>query len=114
MSTTEIGRKAETAVAQYMQTQGYTLVDQNWRTRWCEIDVIARNADTVYFVEVKYRKNATYGDGFAYITPQKLRQMQFAADFWVARNHWQGDYVLMAAAVTGKDHDIIELVELDY
>lgn len=113
MNTTEIGRKAEVAVARYITAQGYDVIAQNWRTRWCEIDIVAQKSDTIYFVEVKYRKNSVYGDGFAYITPKKLRQMQFAADFWVACNNWRGDYMLMAAAVTGSGCDTVELVEID-
>lgn len=95
-----------------MQRQGYEIIAQNWRTRWCEVDIVAKKADIIYFVEVKYRKNTMYGDGFAYITPQKQRQLIFAANFWVAQHKWRGDYVLNAASVTGQNCDDIELVEI--
>ena len=56
-----------------------------------------------YFTEVKYRKNAEYGDGFAAITNEKLRQMKFAAEYFVLKNNTSGAVQLAAASVTGGD-----------
>ncbi len=112
MSTTAIGKQAEAAVAAYLQAQDYTIVAQNWRTRWCEIDIVARKNNTIYFVEVKYRKTNMYGDGLAYITPKKLQQMSFAAEMWVNNHNWRGQYALVVAAVTGRDFQVEALVEL--
>lgn len=112
MSTTDTGRRAEQAVADYLKRQGYKVLDQNWRTRWCEIDVVAQKGDRVYFVEVKYRKTNNQGDGLEYITPKKLQQMAFAAEFWVAKNNWQGEYTLAAVAATGSEFEVIDFLVL--
>jgi Holliday junction resolvase-like predicted endonuclease len=40
----------------------------------------------LYFTEVKYRKNVNQGDGLSAITSKKLRQMQFAAKYYVVSN----------------------------
>lgn len=112
MSTTETGRKAEAAVADYLSAQGYKILEQNWRTRWCEIDIVAQRDKTTHFVEVKYRKTNSHGDGLAYITPKKLRQMAFAAEFWVAQHHWQGEYTLAAASVCGENFAVTDVIEL--
>ncbi len=112
MSTTDTGRKAESVVAEYLQERGYTVLQQNWRTRWCEIDIVAQKAQTIYFIEVKYRKHDYQGDGLAYITPKKLQQMHFAAEIWVNNHSWHGDHVLVAVAVTGTDFDVTDFIEL--
>ena len=112
MSTTSTGQQAENAVAEYLRTRGYQIIEQNWRTRWCEIDVVAQKDDTTYFVEVKYRKSSYQGDGLAYITDKKLQQMSFAAELWVSSNNWQGGYELLGAAVTGDDFVVTDLIEL--
>lgn len=103
MTTTEIGRRAETAAAVYLVTHGFAILARNWRTRWCEIDLVARRHDTVYFVEVKYRAQANWGSGLDYITPAKLRQMKFAAQFWQSTNRYVGNCQLLAMAVGGPD-----------
>lgn len=112
MNTTETGKRAEEAAATQLQAQGYTILTQNWRTRWCEIDIVAQKANTIYFVEVKYRKNDRHGDGFSYITPKKLQQMEFAAEMWVHNHRWNGNYMLAACAVTGHDFRVEDIIEL--
>jgi Holliday junction resolvase-like predicted endonuclease len=104
---------ATTAVATYLRGQGFKIVEQNWRTRWCEIDVISRKATTVYFTEVKHRTSNAQGSGFEYIGPKKMRQLSFAVDFWTASNNWSGDCRLMVAEVSGLNYENISLVEID-
>lgn len=112
MKTTDQGRAAENAVAELLKQQDFKILDQNWRTRTCEIDVIAQKDKTIYFVEVKYRGELAQGDGFEYVTAAKQKQMLFAANNWIAENDYQGDYALMAAAVSGPDCQEIQILEI--
>lgn len=82
MSTKAIGDRGEQKAAEYLMSMGHTIVARNWKTKWCEIDIISEHTDTVYFVEVKYRKNGKSGNGFDAITKQKQRQMRFAAEYY--------------------------------
>ena len=107
------GHKAENVVADYLESRGYNIVDRNWRTRLCEIDIIAQKASTVYFVEVKYRKNSVQGSGLEYITAKKLNQMRFSAEMWLAQNGWTGDSQLMGLQVPGPDFKVDAVVELE-
>lgn len=102
-TTKSIGDQAEMAVAKWLERDGHVVIERNWRTRWCEIDIVSRKEDVTYFTEVKYRKNAEYGDGFAAITNEKLRQMKFAAEYFVLKNNTSGAVQLAAASVTGGD-----------
>jgi uncharacterized protein (TIGR00252 family) len=103
---------AEQAVASLLEQQGFELIDRNWKTKVCEIDLVMQKDKIVYFVEVKYRRQDMQGGGLEYIGPQKLRRMNFAADIWCQTFNWSGDYRLMAAAVSGDDCENIELVEV--
>lgn len=93
---------------------GFKLVDRNWRRIQCEIDVIATKRGVVYFIEVKFRSQEYQGDGLAYITPRKLKQMKFAAELWCHENDWKGDSSIMAASVelSGGSMSVKELVEV--
>lgn len=113
MKTTALGRAAEAAVADCLTSQGFSIIAQNWRTRWCEIDIIAQKDKMAYFIEVKYRSSSAQGDGFEYIGPNKQRQLRFAVDYWTAQNDWKGDCRLYGAEVSGTDQQNIELVEID-
>lgn len=81
------GRQAEMLAADFLRTKGYHVVAQNWRTRWCEIDIIAERDGVLSFVEVKYRKGTSSGGGLEAVTKTKLRQMEKAAEMWCHLNN---------------------------
>ncbi len=99
--STAIGGVAEQKVARALTLAGFTVLDRNWRTRYCEIDIVAKHRNVVYFVEVKYRRTATQGSGLDYVTSIKQKQMAFAARQWCAANRWFDDYELAAVEVSG-------------
>ncbi len=101
MDTTDIGHRAENAAAEYLISRGFIILQQNWKTPRCEIDIVAQKGPVKYFVECKYRSNDEYGSGFDYLTEQKLKQMQFAAEIWVQRHRWEGAYFLSAIQLSG-------------
>jgi uncharacterized protein (TIGR00252 family) len=104
------GRKAEAAARDFLERKGCKLVASNWRTRWCEIDIIAERSGTVYFCEVKYRQAAGQGSGIEYVTPKKVRQMTFAADMWLATHNWQGDCQLCVIEVSGPQYRVSTVI----
>lgn len=111
MQTTSIGARGEALAAQALLRSGYRIIARNWKTRHCEIDIVAIKDGVVYFVEVKLRSNLRQGDGFDYITSSKQRRMYRAAESWVLRYGWNGEYTLVAAAVNGNT-GVVDLREL--
>lgn len=113
-TTTETGTEAESAASRWLERQGYTIVERNWKIKLCEIDIVAEKQDRLYFVEVKHRKTAKSGDGLAAITAKKLRQMRFAADMYV---HWHNLYstarVLAVISTSGESLQIDQCLEID-
>ncbi len=93
------GQQAEQTAADYLVKHGYKILARNWRTRTCEIDIVAQKNKALYFVEVKYRQSDSQGHGTDYITPKKLKQMQYAAELWVQEHQWSGEYQLAAASI---------------
>lgn len=111
MNTTSTGRQAEAAAAAFLEQKGCAIVARNWRTRMCEIDIVARRAGVLYFCEVKYRRHTARGTGLDYIIPKKLQQMRFAAESWVHANAYSGDYQLVAIEVSGPDFRVSGVVK---
>lgn len=105
----QIGDTAESAAAAFLHAQGYTVIARNWRTKACEIDIVARKKSVIHFVEVKYRRTNTQGGGLAAITPTKLKQMQRAARIWQQR-HGEADAALSVVEVTGENYAITEFL----
>lgn len=109
MNSTDSGSKAEKLVAEELAGQGFKILDINWKRPHAEIDIVAFKDKAIYFVEVKYRSSLAAGDGFDYITTQKRRHMDRAAESWVLENNWQGGYELLAASVVADKIDIREV-----
>ena len=113
-TTREIGDKAESVVAGFLRADGHEIVARNWRTKFCEIDIVSRRDDTVYFTEVKYRKRPDQGGGLAAITPKKLRQMRFAAEYFALKEGAHDVNLRLAVAdVAGEDFALGEWTPLD-
>ena len=77
--TTSTGKQAEQTVADYLESQGHTIIARNHKTYFYEIDIISTKDDHIYFTEVKYRKSTLHGNGLDVITKTKQDQMRFAA-----------------------------------
>lgn len=99
--STAAGLRAEEVAAQWLMDQGYEIIERNWRTKWCEIDIIAKKNQRLYFIEVKYRRTSAAGGGLSYITPGKLKQMTFAAEMWLSNQAERSDYELSAMSLSG-------------
>lgn len=108
MTSVQKGRQAEAAVVNYLLYREFTIVAKNWRNRFCEIDIIARRQQTIYFIEVKYRRNSGAGSPLEAVNPRKYRRMFAAAQRWIASNNWQGQSALMAIAVAGPKFTIVD------
>lgn len=53
----KIGGNYEIKACEYLESKGYTVLENNYHCRFGELDIIARKGDTIIFVEVKYRKS---------------------------------------------------------
>ncbi|MEO5948821.1 MAG: ribonuclease HII [Candidatus Saccharimonas sp.] len=113
-STRATGNQSETVATGYLVRKGHTIIERNWRTRWCEVDIISRHGDIYYFTEVKHRKVDTQGDGLAAITATKQRQMSLAARMYVHLHEDARGYDLQLAAIatTGIPPSVTEFLEI--
>ena len=109
MSPTEVGRAAEQQAADYLTAAGFRVIGRNWRTRWCEIDIIATKGSVLHIVEVKYRKNTSYGYAAEYISHDKSTRLIRAALAWIQAHRYNGPYQIDVISVEGSaDHPTIQ------
>lgn len=111
VKTVSEGTTAELYAAQYLIAQGFTIIEQNWQTKWCEIDIIARKNDITHFVEVKYRRADSWGTGLEAITPKKLRQMKFAAELWLSSHRYR-EARLSSISLGGASFEVKDYVDI--
>lgn len=111
MNSSATGYKAESVAAEYLASRGFSIIERNFKTPRCEIDIIARKGNCTFFVEVKYRSSSQQGGGIEYVTSRKQRQMQRAAEIWLqTHSEWRGDVTLSAVEIGG-DYKVIDIIE---
>jgi putative endonuclease len=85
------GHSSEWLAAAALMLKGFRIVARRYRTKLCEIDLIARRGDLVLIVEVKARK--TLLEAMDAIARESERRIEGAADLWLAR---QPDYARLS------------------
>lgn len=79
MNKRQTGSSRETEAASYLISQGYQILERNYRCRRGEIDLIARDGRYLVFVEVKYRKNEQSGYPAEAVDSRKQQRIRQAA-----------------------------------
>ena len=82
-NTRKTGTWYEQKAAEYLKCQGLVILAHNYRCRFGEIDLIARDGRYVVFVEVKYRRNGSSGVSLEAVTPAKQRVIGRVAQFYL-------------------------------
>ena len=85
---TEIGHLGEQFVAQWLKSQGWIILQERWRSRWGEIDLIARSRGTemLAFVEVKTRSRGNWDEGGQLaVNFSKQRKICLTANLFLAQ-----------------------------
>lgn len=86
----KVGQSGEVIAKRYLQKKGYRVIEQNYRTRYAEIDLIARSDDILVFIEVKTRKDERLGTPEESIKKGKIRRLIRNAEAYAARMSYAG------------------------
>ena len=86
-----LGKHGEDLACRELERRGYAIIARRYRRRAGEIDIIARDGETIVFVEVKAREDLAFGGGADAITPFKRQRIVQIAEDYLARHHPRGD-----------------------
>ena len=83
----DLGRRGEDIAAEYLQEQGYCVLDRNWTNMGRkELDIIATKDDVVVFVEVKTRRAGTATTPLSAVDSRKQHRICLSADSYMKTN----------------------------
>ena len=83
-----LGESGEDLACRELRARGYAILERRYRTRMGEIDIIARDGETMVFVEVKTRAGGEFGGGAAAVTAWKQQRVALMAAHYLARRRW--------------------------
>jgi len=81
----EFGKRGEELAAKHLKGLGYRILEMNYRTSVGEVDIIAEDGGVTVFVEVKSRRDMSFGAPELSVNYHKMRQIQKAALSYIAR-----------------------------
>ena len=106
------GRSAEAAAVTWLGNHGYRILARNHETRAGEIDVIARDGDTLCFIEIKARATDEHGSPLEAVDRRKQTRLGRCAALYLLEEPWDGPCRFDVLGLTGtEDGWRYELVE---
>ncbi len=81
----KLGEKGEGVAVKYLRKKGYKIIVQNFKTSIGEIDIIARDGDTLAFIEVKTRESIEFGQPFEAVNRFKKRKIVNVATLYLKK-----------------------------
>lgn len=106
----ELGSAGEDLAAEWYRTNGFEVLDRNWRCPIGEIDLVVRRGRLLVVVEVKTRRTDAYGVPALAVTAPKQRRLRRLAATWLAahRTRPRPEVRFDVASVTGSDVVVYE------
>jgi len=104
-NTKEIGDQGEEQAKAHLLENGYLLLETNWRHKKYELDIIAKINQTIVFIEVKTRKNNTFGEPELSVTKKKQNFLIAAAQQYVITNNIEEEFRFDIIAITNNSQN---------
>jgi putative endonuclease len=100
VTTKELGLRGEQEAARLLKKRGYKILEKNFRSRLGEVDIVAREGETIVFVEVKTRASENFGSPKEAIDTRKRRRIIRASLDYLNRSRAYGDRGIRFDVVT--------------
>jgi putative endonuclease len=109
----QFGKESEYLAARHLKKSGYKILEQNYRNKLGEIDIIAKEKGVLVFVEVKAGKTPFYGNPKWAVTPRKQRKISMVALHYLKatkQTHVKARFDVVALSLT-KENPRIEIIK---
>lgn len=89
----DFGNTGENLATDYLEKQGYTILERNFYCKQGEIDIIAKDKNEIVFIEVKSRSNKLFGIPSEAVTKQKIKHLFRTARYFFYKNKMINEYI---------------------
>ena len=106
------GRWGEGVAAMYLSNKGYDIIKTGFRSRFGEIDIIAKNKEYLTFVEVKTRRSSNFAHAREYVSKVKQKKIISTANYWLMKRPTKLQPRFDVIEVYAKDGEHTESTEI--
>ena len=113
MQKKELGKEGEEIAIRFLKKNGYKIIERNYVCKMGEMDIIAREKDTLVFVEVKTRTSTAFGPPQLAVNSAKQRQLSKVALYFLKEKQLEDmkarfDVVAILLGPKGKEIELIK------
>lgn len=109
----ELGQWGEQVAADYLQNKGYEILERDWKSGHRDLDIVARDGNTLVIVEVKTRRNRLFTDPEMAVDYRKISNLRQAANHFVKRYAIDLDVRFDIVTVTGTPDATAEIEHIE-
>ena len=106
-----IGNFGEDIAVSYLKKNKFTILERNYRYKRCEIDIIAEKDNCIYFIEVKIRKNNSFGYPEEFVSEAQKNRIKLAAENYIYNNNWNGKILFNIISIEEKNNNILFFID---
>ena len=112
----ELGKLGEEMAVEFLQKDGYAILETNWTFQKAEIDIIAQKGNTLAIIEVKTRSSLEFGLPQDFVKPKKIQLLTKAVDAYVTERDLDVEvrFDIIAIHKEGKSFVIEHLIDAFY
>ncbi len=105
------GKKGEEIAADYLMDHDFEILEENFRSKFGELDIVAKKGNKLYFIEVKTRSNLKRGMPYEAVNKRKIHQIKKTATYFLLENDKYKDYkyVISVVSILIKDRAVDKL-----
>lgn len=104
------GKLGEEIAGRYLEKKGYKIIEQNYKTKYGEIDLVLKKGNELVFAEVRTKKGENFGTPEETIDKKKLRKLWGNAKAYAAWKKWPGPYRVDAVCLVLKYDNTVERI----
>ena len=112
----ELGKLGEEMAVEFLQKEGYAILETNWTFQKAEVDIIAKKDNTLAIIEVKTRSSLEFGLPQDFVKPKKIQLLTKAVDAYVNEKDLDVEvrFDIFAIHKEGKSFVIEHLIDAFY
>ena len=97
----ELGKWGEDIAADYLKKKGYEIIERDWKSGHHDLDIVAKDGNTLVIVEVKTRRNRLFGDPEEAVDYRKLQNLRLAINHYIKYRRINSDVRFDIITVVG-------------
>ncbi len=101
----------EDAARKYLEDKGYKIIEQNYHTKYSEIDLIVKKDNILIFIEVRTKRSSNFVSPEESINQKKLKKLYWNAEAYMANKKYNGQSRVDAICIVLGYNNNIEKLE---